>query len=93
MPEVFKKSPLTEHIHRARMYAPNYHENYEKRTDGNEFNKKKQLCAEICEIQKTYGQSKYFRKLKWFIFSYPFAIYNISSFNQMYSYKKIIKAS
>jgi hypothetical protein len=28
MPEVFKKSPLTEHFHRARMYAPNYHENY-----------------------------------------------------------------
>lgn len=28
MPEVYKKSPLTEHLQRARPFAPNYHPNY-----------------------------------------------------------------
>ena len=36
-------------------------------TENREFWKKRNLCADICEIQKTYGTERFFRKFKWFI--------------------------
>jgi hypothetical protein len=52
-------------IHKGRLLAPNYHEDYAEREQRHEFYRKRGgLCESICDIQKNYGGSKYFRKIK-----------------------------
>jgi hypothetical protein len=65
IPELNRKNPLTAHIHAARPFAPNYHEDYADREGRHEFIRKRGgLCEAICDVEKTYGVGKYFRKLK-----------------------------
>jgi hypothetical protein len=45
----------------GRINAPNYSETYK---DDVKFGKKAALCNTICEIQRSYGTEKFFRKFK-----------------------------
>jgi hypothetical protein len=45
----------------GRIYAPNYSDSYKEEA---KFGKKTALCNTICEIQRSYGTDKFFRKFK-----------------------------
>jgi hypothetical protein len=62
--EANRKNPLTKILHAGRLVAPNYHEGYRERELNGEFIRKRNLCGEICDVEKGYALGKYFRKLK-----------------------------
>ena len=57
--------PISNFRHEGRSYAPNYVDGLEKKLgdNANHYAKKSNLCADLCEVQKTYG-GKFFRKFK-----------------------------
>lgn len=56
-----KKCPVSKFTDLGSIYAPNYTEAYREDV---KFNKKMALCTNICEIQRSYGIDKFFRKFK-----------------------------
>ena len=64
LPVANKKGALTKHIDKGRLYAPNFHSGFGDRVDKHEFYRKRQLCGETANIEKSYGVHRFFRKYK-----------------------------
>ena len=56
-----KRNPVSKIRDLGHMHAPNYREKYVQEKD---YSKKNSLCNNICEIQRSYGTEKFFRKFK-----------------------------
>ena len=57
-----KQSPISKFSHLGRLYAPNYSKEYLSPTN---FKKRStDVCKGVCELQKSYGTEKFFRRFK-----------------------------
>ena len=56
-----RTAPVSKFTDLGRINAPNYSDKYK---DDFKFGKKEALCNTVCEIQRSYGTEKFFRKFK-----------------------------